>query len=944
MASEAVDVRRDRLLDRIYRVQPKILVLLAPAGFGKSTLLRQLPLEGGPTAVCDCTDVRDDLDLARRLTDALAILRSDAQTEADRSLLGDGALTVAERLNRTLEEWRAPFPGTVVFENAEHFSEVPIAREFFARLFANRPAERRIVVCTRRPFRISLSKFAPPHEILVLRARELAFDLADVAALFTPYIGDADSIERIMTISEGWPVAVLLLRRFASEGRVAMLLDRLDDIAFAELHDYLQHEIVADFEPSLYRALFVCAALENPTPIDLRAAGIPDDQIDALSELAKQSPFLSRSADGRFGIHPLLGALLIENRGDRRIELLRTTAAYYERERNLPRAAELLMIAGDQADAALMLSGHEAIRDRTPATVYARLISRLDPVLVQRYPRLWGMTAIARLFTKPTQMLLDEAESLWRTLPLETSLQERYYIFVFRVLLMSYLGQLDAALDLLAGFMDVIQSTEAPDELLGAYLLYIRGILRARAGRISEGERDLHSSLPFLEERDVLASGTYLCLGADVARVRGERPIERQFIERALERVRRATLPNFMAFDYAEAFIGAWLAGDAEQAAQHAQKLDDYVERSRAHAFAFLAAAANGRSAEPEPADLSAYVAYGYMVALSNSTNDAERTTMARAAFEAARESHRPFIIALAAVAVALVDREKRDEYCAIAQEAAATCDAPALQEAVRAVAAERPSGMLDAFVAHVVSDRSNVVRPLVVHVSRAGVDVDGTPVAMTGRELELVLALSVRREPTSRLKLASMLWPDLDEAAALNALSVCLHRARAHLKRRDAIVRQGDGYALHPDALVDLWDIERAAASLRSKNSMSEGQRAALLDAWTALRNSRPASCERWEWFEPIERRLCELRIEIASRLAKDALANGDTKLALELAGDLIALDECDEGAREIAIRAHLAEGDRGAAMRQFRALRDTLLAELQCEPSKALADLVMS
>ena len=80
----------------------------------------------------------------------------------------------------------------------------------------------------------------------------------------------------------------------------------------------------------------------------------------------------------------------------------------------------------------------------------------------------------------------------------------------------------------------------------------------------------------------------------------------------------------------------------------------------------------------------------------------------------------------------------------------------------------------------------------------------------------------------------------------------------------------------------------------------------------------------------------------EVAQALAKHALDEGRTQDALTLCHEMIAYDPCDEPAREIAIRAYLESGDRAAALRHFRQYRDVLQAELQCEPSESLAELV--
>src|SRR5579864_9544658 len=125
-----LEIRRDTLLDRVDRVQPKILALIAPAGFGKSTLARQL-VAGRSAAICDAAGILDDLDLARRLVPALAVESpSRTHTLTQRELmLGDGGTSVAERVNLALEAWKVPTDDTIfVFENAEHIARDPSAR------------------------------------------------------------------------------------------------------------------------------------------------------------------------------------------------------------------------------------------------------------------------------------------------------------------------------------------------------------------------------------------------------------------------------------------------------------------------------------------------------------------------------------------------------------------------------------------------------------------------------------------------------------------------------------------------------------------------------------------------------------------------------------------------------------------------------------------------
>ncbi|MEO9170851.1 MAG: hypothetical protein ABI278_06710, partial [Candidatus Aquilonibacter sp.] len=346
---DPLEIRRTRLLERWERVRPKIVAVLAPAGFGKTTLVRQYLAENGGGAVCDCAGVRDDLDLARRLIPALAAESPDREQGLTQRelMLGDGGTSVAERVGIALEAWREQARGTIVFENAEHIANSAAARELLARLLGHCPEGRTIIICSRENLRMHFTRYAPPHEIMVLRAADLVFDASDVRAIFGPFGTDDRSIERITAVSQGWPIAVLLLKRFATEGRIATLLDRLDDVAFEELHDYLADEVLNGLDADMMRAIFACACIPRPTPADLRA--LKDPRIAAeIAEFAKESPFITRDPDGSFVVHPLLASLLCEHQEERRAELLRRVAAAHEENEEFQRAAELYLASGDQ--------------------------------------------------------------------------------------------------------------------------------------------------------------------------------------------------------------------------------------------------------------------------------------------------------------------------------------------------------------------------------------------------------------------------------------------------------------------------------------------------------------------------------------------------------------------------------------------------------------------
>ncbi|HKU66906.1 MAG TPA: BTAD domain-containing putative transcriptional regulator [Candidatus Baltobacteraceae bacterium] len=896
--------------------------------------------------MCDAAGILDDLDLARRLVPALAAetpARTQALTQRE-LMLGDGGTSVAERVNLALEAWKTPVSGTTfVFENAEHIARNASARDFFARLLTQRPEGRAIVICSRESLRVHLTRFAPPHEILTLRADDLAFNRTEVASLFRANSDDPVLLARIMQLSQGWPIAVFLLKRFANEGRIETLLESLDDVAFEELHDYLADQVLASLDPALVEALFVCACVPNAKVEDLQAALSDDTAVRALADFAKESPFLTRTADGTFHMHPLLGSLLLEHHEQRRSEVLARTAETLAKDKHYQRAAELHLARGDQAAAAQALGQHEVIRDHAPSMQYARILSSLDRTLVQRYPRLWAVTALLRMFCIDTEELLDEAESLWRTLSPDVTQLERYYILVFRILFMSYIGLLEEAEEMLERFASDNGVGDEPKNYFEGYLFYLLGLMRSRNGEVNRAERDLTMALPLVGGMDIMASGTLLSLGSDIARVRGEFAVARQFIDRALESARRSGLYNFVALDLAEGAFGAWLSGDDAAFVRYSAELDEVVQRNGVRGFAYFAAAARGRSEEPHDADLLKWVACARMIASASAPQTTLAIKHARAAVTAAQQYRAPFIEGLALITLANFDDLHFDEHMSQALERAQRCGTPAFIKAVEAVAQRRADfGMLNGFMARLQRERTERVPLLEIGLTDGSVRCAGRTVTLSERELALLVALALRRETVPRARLADLLWSELDEYAARNSLSVCLHRLRQHLGNDQAIVRTKDGYCLHDDVRVDLWEIDRAVSILRSRPALADSERTLLESVYEKLRSRRPDRMSQWEFFEPTERRINELRLEVAQRLASDALSHGSARRALELAEEMIGYDPCDEAARQIAITAHLATGDRGAAIRQYRQYRDTLLAELQCEPSDSIKRLV--
>ena len=87
------------------------------------------------------------------------------------------------------------------------------------------------------------------------------------------------------------------------------------------------------------------------------------------------------------------------------------------------------------------------------------------------------------------------------------------------------------------------------------------------------------------------------------------------------------------------------------------------------------------------------------------------------------------------------------------------------------------------------------------------------------------------------------------------------------------------------------------------------------------------------WEWFSPIERRIEEWVSHGQTSAGRGCVAiRKSYHRALQLAQQVIALDELDEPAWEIAIFTLLESGDRPAAQRELRRYREITQRGAEC------------
>jgi DNA-binding SARP family transcriptional activator/pimeloyl-ACP methyl ester carboxylesterase len=229
--------------------------------------------------------------------------------------------------------------------------------------------------------------------------------------------------------------------------------------------------------------------------------------------------------------------------------------------------------------------------------------------------------------------------------------------------------------------------------------------------------------------------------------------------------------------------------------------------------------------------------------------------------------------------------------------------------------------------------------------------DVAGTPLGprdlggVKPKQLLEILLLE-RDHAVPKDRLADRLWgerlPERVAATIETYVSVVrrrLDRGAAGLGRR-LIVTEPGGYRLPTTKAI--VDADRFDALIRRAAASEDPERRAALETATAMSEHELLADEPYaEWVLAPREHVRARRVQALSDLGECCLRLGDPRAALAAADELLTLEPAHERAYRLAMTAHSALGDRGAALRAYRACHAALAGELGVAPTKETADL---
>jgi LuxR family transcriptional regulator, maltose regulon positive regulatory protein len=363
-----VQVSRAALLDLLEASsRMPVAAILAPPGYGKTTLLAQWAARD-PRAFGWLTIDRRDNDpavLLRGLAAAVAQIEPTGPGVPDVAD-GPGAAVVDAALPRVGSALStADLPAVLVLDDV-HLLENWDCLDAVTRLIDYLPAGSQLAIASRGEPPLPLARLRAEGRVVEVGPEDLAMDPGEASSLLEH--GEVDlarvDVAELVRRTEGWPVALHLAARLLADdgqrGRRDTAATLAGDDRF--LADYLQFELLSRLPASLVAFLSRCSVLDRMSGPLCDAVLATAGSADLLECLAR-SNLLITPLDRRrqwYRFHRLFRELLRGQLEQREpalaVELTRRAARWCERN-DLPEAAvEYAMAAGDADRAAAALA------------------------------------------------------------------------------------------------------------------------------------------------------------------------------------------------------------------------------------------------------------------------------------------------------------------------------------------------------------------------------------------------------------------------------------------------------------------------------------------------------------------------------------------------------------------------------------------------------------
>lgn len=364
-------LHRVRLVDALLAyVGRKLIVVAAPAGYGKTTLLADFAAHAGvPTYWVRLTAAdRDAVRLAEAIQATLGRRFRHFRALASQAMTGQ---TVPAGMARALadavrDSIREPF--ALVLDDVHLLNSSQPALDLLDVLISELPEQMTVITAGREVLEVSLAKLMADGDLAGFGPHDLTFTAEELIDLTRLQGGAELSLERAESLihsTRGWITGLLLTGSVS-----AAHLRAFNDGGQPMVYDYLASVVLGQQTEAMRQFILDAACLPVMSVAACDTVLRRNDSGELLPWLVRKGLFIAVSEDqaATFEFHPLFRQFLLDTaeREDRRrlMRLRMRAAAYLSQQGRIEEAVEAFLAAGSRIRAAGLMASHVREMDR----------------------------------------------------------------------------------------------------------------------------------------------------------------------------------------------------------------------------------------------------------------------------------------------------------------------------------------------------------------------------------------------------------------------------------------------------------------------------------------------------------------------------------------------------------------------------------------------------
>ena len=421
-------VARPRLIAKLEpEAGRKLMLISAPAGFGKTTLLGEWAASRSDEQCVAWVSLDEgDNDPARFLSYLVAALQTVEEEIGEgvlSSLRAPGSPPI-EALTGALLNELADFPGTLaIVLDDYHLIDSDQVHGMVAFLLERLPSNVHLLIASRIDPPLPLARLRARGQITEINATDLFFTREEAVTFLKETMGLNLSEEDVAALeerTEGWIAGLQLAALSMRDREDVPGFVRAFSGSHCDVLDFLSEEVLERQSEQMRAFLLETSILQRLTEELCDAVTDRDDGQEALERLERENLFVVPLDDERrwYRYHHLfadvLRGLLEQERSEEVKELHLRAASWYERNGWASEAVEHALAAGDAGRAARLVEYYtQALLQRGEGVTVDRWLSALPAGLLRSRPRLSLARAILALISgraDEVEPLLTDAE------------------------------------------------------------------------------------------------------------------------------------------------------------------------------------------------------------------------------------------------------------------------------------------------------------------------------------------------------------------------------------------------------------------------------------------------------------------------------------------------------------------------------------------------------